>query len=177
MAIDIGAGAAAYNWPVGTYTWLDQTNPANADGVIDQFEVYVQTNASGAKIGTFYGSGTSWTVRDFEAVGSISTGSKQTFTGLSCNANANDIIGFYASSGNLYSNTTGGSGILYASGDNFSGGAASYTADANYKLALYGTGYQFPLERLIKTINSLAVSSVKTINGLAIASIKTMIGL
>lgn len=141
MAIDIGGGAAEYFFNVSDWTWIDKTNPANADGILDTLGAYFQADATGVKIGTFSGSDTSWAYRDFESIGNVSAGSRQMFSGLSCNVKTNDIIGYYASGGNLYAETSGGDGILYSSGDKFSGGSASYTLFSGvYKLALVGEG-------------------------------------
>lgn len=43
--------------------------------------------------------GSDYTCRDSENVGTIVKGSKQTFTGLNCDAQANDLVGLYSAAG------------------------------------------------------------------------------
>lgn len=139
--IDVGAGAtnraAAL---IEAYTWVDLTNPANADGILDTVEAWFDTNATGVKIGTFSGSGTSYNDRDYETIGNVTAGSKQTFTGKSIDVITGDFIGCYYTTGTLDTDTSGYSGVYYVSGDKFGGGANNYTLRADDALSLYGTG-------------------------------------
>ena len=142
MAIDIGSGAADYGgtFPVGD-TRIDKTNPANETGTIDTIEIWHNTDGTDVKVGTFYGSGTSYTNRDYELIGSVASGSKQIFTGKSCDCQAGDLLGWYATSGNLEANATGGTGYFYKSGDQFGAGTQTYTSGSDAtKQAVYGTG-------------------------------------
>ena len=143
VALVIGAGASGGgdgSFGAG-YTTLDKTNPANIDGIITSFDIFADVNLTGCKMGVFSGSGTSWTIRNYATIGAVTAGSKQTFTGLSVSVVAGDIIGIYFSAGTLNRNPSGGSGVLYASGDKFSSGATTYTLDdLDEKLALHGAG-------------------------------------
>ena len=138
--IDIGSGAVdgASTFPTEGYTLIDETNPANAAGTIDTFEIWANTDLSGAKIGTFYGSSPSYTNRDGETIGSVTSGSKQEFTSLSCDVTAGDFIGIYSSSGYLETGST--SDIYYKSGDQFGAGQQSYSSYGKKPLSIYGTG-------------------------------------
>jgi hypothetical protein len=142
MAIDIGAGAADYNIAlIGGYTFIDLTNPANASGSIDTIEVWMNNVGTGVKVGTFYGSSGTYTLRDYENLGEVTYGSKQTFTGLSCEVQTNDLVGFSAASGPIEANTSGGSGIYWMPTNTFGAGETTYTNfNASRKLAVYGTG-------------------------------------
>jgi len=137
--IDIGAGAldrASY-W-TAAYTELDTTNPANGNGTITYIELWFVTNATGVKVGTFYGSGTSWTSRGYASLGDVAAGSKKTFSGLSIAVQTGDIIGVYYATGQIELGLTGGSGVLWKAGDQFGAGAQTYTATADYIMSAYG---------------------------------------
>lgn len=143
--IDIGGASVNSGNPIGGWsqTILDKTNPANNTGVIDTVKTWSTGVLSNVKVGTFYGSGTSWDDRDYQTLGTIYSGSEQTFTGLSIDVSADDIIGHYNTSQtyNLMCTTSGGSGVLYANGDKFGQGAVAYNLlNATYWVSLYGTG-------------------------------------
>lgn len=144
-SIDIGAGALdrSAQWG-GVYTYIDLTNPANDTGTITSFEVWFWASGedpTGVVVGTFYGSSTTWTNRDYETLGSVTKGSKQTFSGLNCSVSASDIDGFYATTGSLEGDATGGSGICWKVGSQFGTGLQTgYTPLANYQQSIYGTG-------------------------------------
>ena len=135
-AIDRG-GNLNYN-----YTWVDATNPANDTGTLDTFEIFatVLQSLSGTVVGTFSGSGTSYDDRDYESIGNVNGGSKQTFTGKNCDVVAGDYIGIYYSGGKIERDNSGGGGIYYVSGNKFGSGSATYTVAANYVMSLYATG-------------------------------------
>jgi len=142
MAIDIGAGAAvyAYNCATGN-TEIDKTNPANATGVLTTFQVYAGATITNFKVGTAYGSGTSFTSRDYVSIGEVTSGSVQTFTGLACDVQTGDCIINHPPSGYIRHSTTGGSGIVYRSGDSFDGLVHTYTSGAAAgRVSLYSTG-------------------------------------
>ena len=143
-AIDIGPGAAAleYAFDFGGYTQLDATNPANATGILTSFELYYKTNATGVIVGTFSGSDTTWNDRDYESIGNVTSGSKQTFTGKNCDVVINDVLGFYDTSGAWYCASSGGARKYYA-GNAFGQGDLTYIQDA-FKLSMYATGYTIP---------------------------------
>jgi hypothetical protein len=181
MAIDIGAGASNLGSYEGTSsaTAIDTTNPANARGYLNYVETYFyNTGSTGVYIGTFYGSGTSWTNRDSAYLGSCSM-ALDTFTGLNIDVESGDCLGIYggAAGSNLTRGTSGGSGYYRRSGNQMGTGTQTYTLiDSNGRLAIGGTGVETGPTGL-KTINGLAIGSIKTLNGLAIASVKTLKGL
>lgn len=141
--IDIGAGATDRASSATTdKTQIDLNNTANDNGVLDTLELYFTTGNDGAniKMGTFYGSGTSWTSRDWETLGAVISGSKQTFTGKSVDVATGDAIGLYGTAGELEVAASGGSGMLYKAGDRFGTGTESYTLASGRIGSLYGTG-------------------------------------
>ena len=174
MAIDVGAGAAKYdiNQSVDNYTFVDLTNPANAAGTLDTFEVWALENLQGFKIGTFSGSGTSWNDRDYESIGNVTAGSKQTFSGKNCDVAADDRLGCYWTVGSVSCNTGGGSGVGYVAYEKFGGGANTYTIAANLMLALYSTGTEAAVGWThITKVNGIASANIAKVNGIAVANI------
>ncbi len=139
--IDIGPGATdrVTNYGAG-YTAICADNPANDTGIISSFECYANTNILGAKVGTFSGSGTSYTSRDVETIGIIVAGSKQTFSGMNCDVVVGDFIGCYFASGTIEAATSGGGGIYEKTGDQFGAGAQTYSLDTGWVMSLYGSG-------------------------------------
>jgi hypothetical protein len=149
MAIDIGAGTGDYNISSGAATDLDLTNPANATGILNVFKIWGESghgDMTGVKIGTFYGSSTTYTYRDHEAIGNVTAGSEQTFSGLNCDVVLGDVIGHYAASGAIEVNNSGGSGVVEKSGSDYLAAGTHNDYDnisyIGYKLALYGTGIE-----------------------------------
>ncbi|MFA5439643.1 MAG: hypothetical protein WC259_07220, partial [Dehalococcoides sp.] len=139
-AIDIGSAAIDRALTFGdSSTRILADNPANDTGILDTVEVWFNTNASGVKVGTFSGSGTDYDDRDYETIGSVTAGSKQTFTGLSISVATGDFIGWYCSAGYLERSATG-SGQYSKIGDYFGSGSNTYTLTANINGSLYATG-------------------------------------
>ena len=121
---------------------------ANADGTLDTFEMFFASgslfNPTGVVIGTFSGSGTAWNDRDYESIGNVTKGSKQTFTGKNCDVVTDDILGiYYATAGAmLEANSSGGSGYLDTAGSKFGGGEFTLYVlrDADGWIGIYATG-------------------------------------
>lgn len=140
--IDIGPGATdrASNTVIANRTYIDINNPANDTGVLDTFEVWSNIGMNGFKIGTFSGSSTSYTSRDVETLGTIDYGSKQTFTGKSCDVTSGDFIGCYMYTGQIERTTSGFAGVYNAEGDLFGTGTKTYAPLSGDALSLYATG-------------------------------------
>lgn len=106
------ASATAVN-----FTQIYRDNPASKTGKITSIEIFAATNISNLEVATFYlVSGSNYSTRDNETIGSVTAGSKQTFT-VDLDVVAGDMIGLYATSGSLENDTSGGSGSLGAIGD------------------------------------------------------------
>ena len=95
---------------------------------------------TGTKVGTFYGSGTRYTSRDYEVIGSVASGSKQTFSGLSIDVTSGDYLGMFYATGRMEQDTSGFAGLYYKTGDYFGGGEQTYTLQSGDAISLYGTG-------------------------------------
>jgi hypothetical protein len=142
MPIDIGSGATdRANGITPNFTVVDFANPVSVAGVLDTFELWFGVTGGGVKVGTFSGSETTFTNRDSETIGSVTSGSKQTFTGKTCDAVAGDFIGIYVSSGSIDNDITGGTGIVIHVGDLFGAGEdTGYSELPTYAISAYGTG-------------------------------------
>lgn len=136
-AINRGGSQASGN------TILLLENPANDTGVIDTVEIWVLTAISETVVGTLYlNSGTNYIGRDYESIGTVTSGSKQTFSGLDIDVETGDYIGSYATAGRYKSDYSGYAGIREnASGNTWSGGSTKFdTLQSGDTLSIYGTG-------------------------------------
>ena len=140
-SIDVGPGATDRTGSQATvnYTYINVENPVNITGTLDTVEVWANSNLSGVKVGTFYGSGTSYRCRDFETIGSVTSGSKQTFSSLNITAQTGDFLGIFWTSGSLEYGA-GSDGVYYDAGDQTGGGITTYTLLATAALSVYATG-------------------------------------
>ncbi len=112
-AIDVGAEAIGRATTTGpNHTILGLDNPANEGGEVTSAEMWFASTGSGVKIGTFYNTaGDDYKCRDIEVIGSVTSGSKQTFSGLNMTIVTGDYIGFYNTGGSIENDTTGFAGM------------------------------------------------------------------
>lgn len=176
--IDIGSAATDRNITMSaTYTTIDLANPANDTGTIDTFEIWADSNLDGTnKVGTFHGSGTDYTNRDGETIGTVTAGSKQTFTGLTIDVTTGDFAGIYFSAGTLERLNEGGSNIYWISGDQFGTGQQTYTIANGDSISLYGTGETPSGWATIAKVCGVAAADIAKINGVAVADIAKLLG-
>lgn len=141
MPIDIGYGAVdGTSTHPADYTVADVWNTANATGVLDTIEIWANTNMTGCKVGTFeYEGNLQLNCHDYETLGNVTAGSKQTFTGLSINVIFGYYIGYYAATGAIERSDPGG-GIYSLAGDQTATGTQTYTWYTGLDVSLYGTG-------------------------------------
>jgi hypothetical protein len=140
--IDIGPGATDRAATINQgYTLITPANPANNTGIITSIEIWAASTMGGVRVGTFYlVSGSTYKCRDSVTIGTVTAGSKQTFSGLSITVNTGDFIGCYFTSGQIEADASGGN-VKYASGEHIDpGDEASYSALGAYEMSLYGTG-------------------------------------
>jgi len=115
-------GAAAIDRPssiANGYTFIAQENPVDTAGTIISVEIYANTNLSGCKVGIFYKTnGNTLKCRSATTIGSVTSGSKQTFA-VSLPAQVGDYIGIYYSGGFLEAYYgASGTGMWYEGSDN-----------------------------------------------------------
>jgi len=142
--IEVGSSAIDRgNYSTNAYTIIDLANPVNASGILNTMQFYfnnVNSNPTGVICGTFYGSDLSYTNRAYVAIGAVTKGSAQTFSGLFCEARIGDVIGVYYDTGGIETDVSGGSGIVQKSGNMFNAGTQAYTSGANYAISAYAYG-------------------------------------
>lgn len=152
-AIDIGSAASnrstyqAISWLGNYYTYVERGNVANADGILNSCEIWMQSTGANIRVGTFSASGANLTRRDYEVLGSVTSGSKQTFTGLNITVAANDLIGTTGTGGNIEGDATGSSVYHAKEGSQnytFWDTSAHSYSDGNGPISLYGTGFTAP---------------------------------
>lgn len=145
QSIDIGAAATDRASSVsisGRTTWGVE-NPANADGSVDSVETWWADDASDANVGTVYLDGSSlWQTRDYENIGYVAAGSKQTFTGLSITTVTDDQIAISTTGGTnaIERDTSGGSGYYLAYLTQLPFSDVSNSGSGGYTISLYATG-------------------------------------
>jgi hypothetical protein len=141
MAINMGSGAVDRgNAQANGWTHIDLNNPASGSGTLIIMELWVNTsNYYECKMGTFYGSSNVYSPRDYESLGTVTMGSKQTFTGLNCTVSTNDCLGVYGAHGWVESENFGGVGRNGISGDKFGTSDVTYNYYANNLLSVYAT--------------------------------------
>lgn len=143
QSIDIGPGASVdRNSTIGTgSTVLDDANPANDTGTIDTWELWFNATGSNVDVATFIDEGSNvYSTRDTELIGTVTGGSKQTFSGKSTSVGTGDYAGLYWTSGAIETSTSGGIGIHYKSGDHVPCSSQTFTSLASYQISIYGTG-------------------------------------
>jgi hypothetical protein len=141
-------------------TIILKTNPANASGTLDTWELWFDTagnNATGVKVGSFtLISGANFTTNDYESIGNVTKGSKQTFTGLSTSVTSGDYAGYYGSEGLIERDSTGYSGVWLKSGDYIPCTNTEIPFYAAITISVYATG----TEVSTPTVTTQAVSSI-----------------
>ena len=143
---EIDVGAAAVNrssTAAGGLTYIGTDNPANDTGTLDTFQIWANTNMANVECATFYVvSGTNFSTRASASIGSVTSGSLQTFTGLSIAVSAGDYLGIQWPSlaENIERNTSGFAGIWYKSGDYIPCTNQTFTALAGDAISIYAVG-------------------------------------
>lgn len=141
--IDIGAAAIDRGTSTGITgsTVVEGSNPANNTGKINTVEMWLNVAGTGIEVATFIHAGSNvLSTRDYEYIGSVAAGSKQTFTDLDMSVTTGDYIGICGTAGTVEEELTGGVGMWYKYGDQIPCTSITFSFFANYILSLYGTG-------------------------------------
>ena len=123
-------------------TTINKGNPANASGTITSVELWAQIDLNNVKFATFFVvSGNNLSTRDtYTHSGIISSGSKQTISGLSIDVEEGDYIGIQASHGSLESDHSDLTGLWYANAEFIPCTNETFTYVANWGVSLCGIG-------------------------------------
>jgi len=109
-AIDMGYPAIDRTGSDGSgSTIVIKDNPANASGKINKVEIWCDDNIPDCEVATFFVvSGNYLSTRDHEAIGTVVSGAKRTFT-VDLDVEAGDYIGLYLGpGGNIDRSPSGG---------------------------------------------------------------------
>ena len=169
------------NW-YSLRTTLEARGPASGSGVLDYVELWVYNyngGVTGLKVGTFFGSGTSWTSRDFHSFGNVGV-NFQSFSGLDIDVEVGDLIG-WVGTGNYFEADYGLGGNNLNSGgwaDYFDGIQHSYTLDGAQRIPLYATGAEVSVGWAnIAKVKGIAAADMAKINGVAVADVAKLNGI
>lgn len=185
-AIDVGTAATDR----GSYasfslsTYIDYNNAANDTGSISSVEAWWwEANAGNSVTLAIYqdnGSG-NFTCMDTESIGEVSSGSKQTYSGLSLDINTGEFIGGAAADGTATRcerDTSGYSGIYYDVGNSITPTTSyDFTLASGDCLSLYGTGETAPTGWTnIAKISGVTATDIAKVDGVLVADIAKING-
>lgn len=147
-AITVGTSAIDRPSSIGLQntTCLARGGPSNGNGILNTIQIRLDAGFDRTiYVGTFHGSGLSWTYRDHEILLLVNYGATRTFTGRNLRVYNNDILGVYdpSSGSSIEITNITGSGLMYLSGDHFlSEGNQTYaeTTFENTDMSIYATG-------------------------------------
>ena len=170
MAIDIGDTAIdridAY--VSGGYTVINKGNPANASGIIDTVKIYAVSGFDllNCKVGIFYTTnGLTFKCRSAATIGNVTSGSQQTFPGLSLAVVILDYIGLYYTDGKIEAEHPGGHDVWWIDDDYCNVDAEGiYTLDPDIMISLYGTGVEGWVGKIMGGTNPAKVMGVARAN-------------
>lgn len=151
------------------YTVLYNVLPADGTGNVTSITIRGVTSLLGTKIGTFYGSGTTYTNRGYASIGTIAGGSPVTVSGLLIAVSVGDLIGRFVTSGDTSALSYSGASYLYSSGDKMGGGSVSYNSlEFDTILVMGGVG---TTPSVGKKWNGITISKW---NGVAVSKINSI---
>ena len=140
--ITLGSDATDRAGAHATATIICEESPASTAVLITSVSIWANTNLSGCIVATFYNTGgNNFTARDSHSIGTVTAGSKRTFS-VNLIALAGDYIGIYFSGGQIDIATGGGQGLWLGSGD-LTSGSGTYSHQSTWVMSLYGTGTVF----------------------------------
>lgn len=144
LAADIDIGSAAIDRAYANSiadTWIVKENPANANGTITSIEIYCNQALQNCEVATFYSTGIDeFSTRDTHFIGTVTAGSKQTFSGLDIDVETGDYLGYYASGGKD-ENDNSGTGVWFKyDTDAIPCTETGFTFIDDATISFYGTG-------------------------------------
>jgi len=149
MAVDIGMSAINRDlaYAISAATTFNVENPANATGKITSIEIYANSNLSNVEVATFFEVTPGYySTRDNVTIGSVTAGSKQTFTvdsgsnPISLDVQTGDFLGIKSTAGNIEWDFTGFNGIRFVLGDKIPCTNEAFDLNSDDAISLYGTG-------------------------------------
>ena len=144
-SLDVGIDATdrASAVLINSDSYINKDNPVNDDGVIESVEIWLNAGTTTVTyVGMVTMDGNDATTRDYEDVGAVASGSKQTFNGLDIDCVSGDYIGISGDSpGSIERDFATGDGYWYnleVELTNLSSTAMTFSSPRC--ISLYGTG-------------------------------------
>lgn len=139
--INVGVPAITSSYSLNNgYTAISLDNPANNNGTIKTINIFVDSTMSGVKVGTFYGSGGYYTMRDYQVI-STSLSSGLNSIDVDIQIEKGDYIGIYYTGGYIKIKDISGDGYYLVNGDKFDGSGHTYSTFNSKSLSLNGSSY------------------------------------
>ena len=120
--VPIIVGNDSASWPysgsnqsTADRVYVDSTIPANTDGVIDTFRMYVTQGSGTIWIFTASKSGSTVTPRAVTTVSLQGTNRTNTWTGLNLTVKTGDVVGFYGTTLRVRQASSGTGSVAYTS--------------------------------------------------------------
>ena len=147
LATVINIGSPATNRTssfLDNFTIVSKNGPANASGTITQIEIWALENLLNCEVATFYVvSGNNLSTRDYEAIGNVTAGSKQTFN-VNLTVETGDYIGIWMAlnspQGRIEKDASGYISLWYLGSDQIPCTNVTFSVVDGDAISLYGTG-------------------------------------
>jgi len=180
-SIDVGPGATdrSDDVSIGGRVEMPLDNPANADGSLDTIEMFARSNCADVVFYTMYlDSGTDYIIRDSHNIGSVTSGSKQTFTSsVDVDVVTGDYAAAHKSSGSWEYDKSGAGGVRYSGSISAPSPTDTVTMSGNwsdYVFSIYATGTESSAEDEGPTVISIAASSIEETTATASGNITSV---
>lgn len=166
VTIDVGVMSSSPDVyaTAGDSTFVGFYNTCNGTGSLDTFQFYLAdimgSGDNDVKVGTWYKSGSTYYNRDYEDLGTISSGSSHTFTGLNCSVSYQDYIGLYQSVSWWFGMLDHSNEGIETSGDQFNSSFSS--GYSTKRLLVYGEGEGEEPDISAPTVTTSAMTSIAT---------------
>lgn len=179
-AIDIGPGAtnrATWIAIVGN-TIIDSQNAANDTGTLTSFEIwYYSGTVTTCNVAPFTNTASeNFTPTSHAHIGAVTTGSKQTFSGLSMAVTSGDLLGYYSGGTSINMETDTSNHIHQKAGDQTDAGSQTFTAVANRMVSIYAAGATISGWANIAKTLAVASADMAKILGVAVADVAKLDG-
>ena len=141
MAVDIDIGMPAIDrasYLTGPKTAVNKGNPANATGIITTVEIYAYADLTNCEVATFFeGAANKLYTRDYESIGTVTSGSKQTFA-VSLDVQTGDYLGIFYQTGSIERDLSGGDGVWNTGSDQIPCVNYEFALSTTWIASLYG---------------------------------------
>ncbi len=150
-------------------TFVGKEGSADGTGKITSVEMWFAIQGANVEVATFIDEGGNvLSTRDYETIGTVTAGSKQTFSGLDMAVETGDYLGVAGTAGQI-EQTPSGEGLWHATSDQIPCSSVTFDLFSSGKtLSLYGTGEGAGWSHKFLGVSN---ASIGKINGIAIADI------